>query len=130
MDAERALVHIPLGVYIPCSVGTGGDTGLAADALIFVHQHNAFLGYPARARRAHLHARCIRTMVAALGADLHEEMGIVSAELLLHPVPEMIERDLVLVLACYDTGIAADAFYRIHGHDISFPAHITPLVRS
>jgi hypothetical protein len=123
MGAECALVDIALGMYIPGIIGARRYAGLASDALFGVDEHNSILGCPTGACRAYPHTRRFRTVIAALGTDIHKKMGILAGQLLFYPVPVMVEGHLVLVFAGNDTSAASNAFFHIHSHSVSFFVH-------
>ena len=71
VDAERALVGIPVGVNEPRVIGAGGQAGLAADTQFGINQHHlAEIVHVARAGGAAVDTGRIVAVVAALAADL------------------------------------------------------------
>jgi hypothetical protein len=120
MNAESALVGIALRMNEAGVVGTGGETSLAADTLVFVDQdHAATLVNMTRTRRAAGYARGIGAVVAALRPQFQSQGGPLAVHRLGDPIATVAFGDVVLRLAGHDAVHTADAATCIYNHDIA-----------
>jgi hypothetical protein len=125
--AEGAFVDVTVRTHDKARIiRTGGDTGLAARALLGRNQDDVgILPVMTCPRWTAGHTGGMGTVITALGAILGTEMRILTACYLHHPIAIETGGELVFVLAGDDTVSAADAGPGINHHGVG--NHLRPL---
>ena len=120
MDAERALVGVPVRVHEARVVRARGQARLAADALVGRHEHDAApVIHVARPGRAAGDAGRVVAVVAPLRADLHVERRKAADGLVRDPVAVEALRHAVLGLAGDHAVHAPDAQPGVDCHAVA-----------